>query len=224
MHDFDKKMSKMEDICCMKERLVDSAKAELSKGTECVDTHEMGQVIDMIKDLAEAEADCMKACYYQAVCEAMMEDTDDGGTADLRFGYNANRYASGRYAPKGHGNFTRMGHHMPYEMVDDMDVTEYEKMLMDRGRMGYDGSMSQTGSRMRPSTRSGYGDAYDRYRDAKRHYTETKSPADKSEMDSHASRHLAEAEATMREIWKDADPALRTQMKKELSALLGEMN
>lgn len=221
MYDFDKKMSKLDDICCMKERLVDCAKAELSKGTEMVNTQEMGQVIDMIKDLAEAEADCMKACYYQAICEAMMEEDEE---SDI-MGYNSNRYASGRFAPKGHGNMTRMGHHMPYEMLgEDAEMTKYERMLMDRGRMGYDGGMSQTGSTMRSTQRSGYGDAYDKYREARRHYTETKSPADKSEMDSHASRHLAEAEATMREIWKDADPTLRAQIKKNLSSLLGEMN
>ena len=36
---------------------------------QCVDTHEMGEVIDMIKDLAET-------CYYVSIVEAM-EDKED---------------------------------------------------------------------------------------------------------------------------------------------------
>ena len=48
-------MEHMNDICEMKEKLIDWTKEELSKSKECIDTHEMGEVIDMIKDLFEAE-------------------------------------------------------------------------------------------------------------------------------------------------------------------------
>lgn len=39
----------------MQECLTEKAVNELEKGVENVDTSEMGQVVDMIKDLAEAE-------------------------------------------------------------------------------------------------------------------------------------------------------------------------
>lgn len=39
---------------CMIEKLSECAKAEFDKGIENIDTCEMGQVTDMLKDLAEA--------------------------------------------------------------------------------------------------------------------------------------------------------------------------
>ena len=44
-------MEKMKDLCSIKATLVDSVKEQLSHGIECVDAHEMGEVVDMIKDI-----------------------------------------------------------------------------------------------------------------------------------------------------------------------------
>ena len=41
-------MEKMKDLCSIKATLVDSVKEQLSHGIECVDAHEMGEVVDMI--------------------------------------------------------------------------------------------------------------------------------------------------------------------------------
>jgi hypothetical protein len=62
-----------DDICEMKHTLTDLMKAELAEGAENVDTMEAGQVIDMIKDLAEAEEKHTKACYYKTLIHAMTE-------------------------------------------------------------------------------------------------------------------------------------------------------
>lgn len=71
------------DICKMKERLVEAMCSQMENGMESVDTEEAGQVIDMIKDLAQTEYYCSKADYYETVKEAMksgesysFEDTD----------------------------------------------------------------------------------------------------------------------------------------------------
>lgn len=48
----------------MQECLTEKAVNELEKGIENVDTSEMGQVVDMIKDLAEAE-------YHSIISKAM---------------------------------------------------------------------------------------------------------------------------------------------------------
>lgn len=70
----------MEDRCMMSLRsmmdtLVDAQKSELAKGVDSADTEESGKVIDMIKDLAQAQKYCWEACYYKTLIEAM-EDAD----------------------------------------------------------------------------------------------------------------------------------------------------
>lgn len=70
----------MEDRCMMSLRsmmdtLVDAQKVELAKGVDSADTEESGKVIDMIKDLAQAQKYCWEACYYKTLIKAM-EDAD----------------------------------------------------------------------------------------------------------------------------------------------------
>lgn len=96
-----------EKIRDMKEQLVRLAESQLKGGAENVDTHEMGMVVDMIKDLAEAEKSCWEAEYYMSVVEAM---EDDG-----RYGYDRQGY-DGEYGRQGYqesyytGNDNRMGY------------------------------------------------------------------------------------------------------------------
>ena len=59
----------MEKLKWIKEELVTQV-SEQMKDLSAVNTHELGEVIDMIKDLSE----CM---YYCSVVEAMEETTDD---------------------------------------------------------------------------------------------------------------------------------------------------
>lgn len=117
-----------------------------------------------------------------------------------------------------------------YGYVNDPD---FEDNMRNR-RMSYQpsgaGNRSQSGSKM------GYDDMdwdpdddpkqskeYNEYKRAKRHYTESKSPADKQQMDEHAMKHMNQAMDSFREMWKDADPTMRKRMKADLTALVGEM-
>ena len=54
----------------MQECLTEKAVNELEKGVENVDTSEMGQVVDMIKDLAEAE-------YHSIISKAMKKADEE---------------------------------------------------------------------------------------------------------------------------------------------------
>lgn len=56
----------MKELKNMKEQLMSVVKTQMSD-LSCVDTHELGEAIDMIKDLAEA-------MYYCSVAEAMEEE------------------------------------------------------------------------------------------------------------------------------------------------------
>lgn len=79
----------IDKICKMKDKLCEYAHQQMQQGLDRVDTHEMGAVIDMIKDLAEAERSCVEADYYESVVEAM---EDSGG----RYGYDEGGSPGGR--------------------------------------------------------------------------------------------------------------------------------
>ena len=148
----------------MIECLTEKALCELEKGTENVDTCEMGKVVDMIKDLNEAEykavivkamkkADEEKEEYDKMLLRELKEEY--GEDAGRRY-YDHYRYASGRFAPKGHGSYRRGYEEPPYyhmtpEMYRDMDRDTHSRMYYTETGMNESG--------------------YDR---AKRTYTETK--------------------------------------------------
>ena len=165
----------------MIEKLTKCAEMELEKGIDKIDSEEMGEVTDMIKDLAEAE-------YYAKISKAMDEaeygeDYDYMGAYDEheRKGYRGQRRDSrGRY-------MSRRGYEMPMMMYDE-DWDEMERMRdMDRpyGRMGYSsggssmgGSSSMSGGQSNGSMGSqggsrGYSES--RYDRARRGYEESKA-------------------------------------------------
>lgn len=134
----------------MIEKLSEVAKCELDKGIENVDTKEMGEVAEIIKELSEAE-------YYAKISKAMDEaeygeDYDYMGAYDEheRKGYRGQpRSQSGRFMSRGDGRRSNRGRsgRRGYEdmMMYDEDWDEMERMRdMDRvyGRMGYSGSGS----------------------------------------------------------------------------------
>ena len=135
----------IKNIHCMIEKLSEVAKCELDKGIENIDTKEMGEVAEIIKELSEAE-------YYAKISKAMDEseygeDYDYKGAYDEheRKGYRGQRRDSrGRYM----SNRGRRGYEAPMMMWDE-DWDEMERMRdMDRnsGRMGYSGSQSNQSS------------------------------------------------------------------------------
>ena len=62
----------MEQLKAMKEQLTSIVQGQLAH-TDSVDTKELGEAVDMIKDLAEA-------IYYCSITEAMDENKDKGNT------------------------------------------------------------------------------------------------------------------------------------------------
>ena len=59
----------MEELKRIKEQLIGQVQAQMSN-LPCVDAQELGEVIDMIKDLAEA-------CYYGSIVDAMIESKEE---------------------------------------------------------------------------------------------------------------------------------------------------
>ena len=100
----------MHRIKKMKEKLIEEAQNRM-QNMDGGSIEQMGQIVDMIKDLSEAEKACLEAEYYDTVIDAM-----DGGSD--RYGYDSQG---------GSGN--RSGYREPYMMDNNMGRGS--------GRMGY---------------------------------------------------------------------------------------
>ncbi len=125
-------------------------------GAEEVNLYAAGQVVDMIKDLADAEyhariAKEMQKCEeeeeeaekfffkmlkdeYKDEYKRMREEYGEGEETDRRF-YDRYRYKNGRFAPKGRG--TRRGYVEPpyYHMYEDYNAEEMRDLDRHKGRL-----------------------------------------------------------------------------------------
>ncbi|MEE0216184.1 MAG: hypothetical protein U0H95_01345 [Lachnospira sp.] len=203
----------------MIEKLSECAKCEIDKGIENIDPCEMGQVTDMMKDLAES-------MYYRTLMKSMEESSADETMemferlGDGRRFYDNYRYSNGRFAPKGRG--TRRGYDEPpyFHMTPEM----YRGMEHDRdidrnyGRMYYT-EPATSGMNM---TESGYDKA-------KRHYTETKemhkanTAEDKEHKMKSLENYMKELSGDITELLTDMTAEERTMLKSKLSTLVSKM-
>lgn len=113
---------------------------------------------DMLANVASAEKDIAEACYYKCIVKAMHEDEEVNKTLEKlgregMLGYNSNRYADGRYAPSGHGNYSRggfhpSGHEFGMDMMPPYMMGEDYRMGYSDSSNGRSNSSSQSGSRM----------------------------------------------------------------------------
>ena len=150
----------------MIEKLTKCAEMELEKGIDKIDAEEMGEVTDMIKDLAEAE-------YYSKISKAM-DEAEYGEDYDYMGAYDEHERKGYRGQPrsKTSGRFMRRGDgrrsYMP--MMYDYD---WDNMQMDRdmdrehGKMYYTEPMT-----MRNDNQAHSESRYDR---ARRGYEESKA-------------------------------------------------
>lgn len=218
MHDNDGKMT-LEKICTLLDIMTDGLKSATNQGLNNLDTHEAGQVADIIKDLSEAKKNLTDAeknewesCYYASIVKAM-KDADERGDEEDRYGYIPREASS--MGKRG------MQRDRIKRWVRDPDTFEdemYERAGYTPGRkMSRDDRSSDNSSDER------YGKPYREYIDSRRHYSESKSQADKDMMEMHANEHLMDVMGSIREIYKSADPDMRKRMKSDLTKLVGEM-
>lgn len=203
---------------CMIENLAECAEKQFDNGIESVDTAEMGQVTDMLKDLAEA-------MYYRTLTKAMddsdpeeiMEMFDRYGDSGRRY-YDHYRYADGRFAPKGRGTYRR-GYDEPpyYHMTPEMyrSMENYRDMDRRDGRMYY----------TEPSMNSGV-HTESRYDMAKRNYTESKelhrgnTPEDKEQKMKELEKYLREIGSDIAELISDASTEEKNLLKNRMQVIM----
>jgi hypothetical protein len=203
---------------CMIEKLAECAEKQFDNGIESVDTAEMGQVTDMLKDLAEA-------MYYRTLTKAM-DDSDPEEIMEMfeRYGdggrryYDHYRYADGRFAPKGRGTYRR-GYDEPpyYHMTPEMyrSMENYRDMDRRDGRMYYS----------EPSMNSGV-HTESRYDMAKRNYTESKelhrgnTPEDKEQKMKELEKYLREIGSDIAELISDASTEEKNLLKNRMQVIM----
>lgn len=218
MHDNDGKIT-LEKICTLLDIMTDGLKSATNQGLNNLDTHEAGQVADIIKDLSEAKKNLTDAeknewesCYYASIVKAM-KDADERGDEEDRYGYIP-REAS-RMGKRG------MQRDRIKRWVRDPDTFEDE--MYDRAGYTPGRKMSRDDRSSDNSSDERYGKPYREYIDSRRHYSESKSQADKDMMEMYANEHLMDVMGSVREIYKTADPDMRKRMKSDLTKLVGEM-
>lgn len=196
------------------EKLSECAKTQFDKGIDKVDTCEMGKVIDMMKDLAEA-------IYYREMTKTMqeydqeevMEMFDRYGDVGRRF-YDHYRYADGRFAPKGHGTYRRGYMEPDYHMTPEM----YRDMDRDMGRMYYT-KTSSTSDGMRDAREGRSGISRRAYMENKElHKANTQQDKEAKVRD--LKIYMTELANDMTEIINDATPEEKTVLRNNLSTLV----
>lgn len=157
----------------MEEKLTEIALCEINKGIECVNTAEMGAVIDMIKDLACAEKEAREAKEMEKEEEdekkeneyflKMLKEEYGDEEGEKRFYDNYRYKSSGRFAPKGRGSYMpRRGYGEPpyYHMNPDdykaHDAEWYRDMdRASRNVMYYTPMGGDTGTNTHATTSTG---------------------------------------------------------------------
>ena len=197
----------------MIEKLTECTKSQFDKGLESVDTCEMGKVIDMIKDLAEA-------MYYRTLAKTMDESEDeeilkmfDRYGRNKRF-YDHYRYEDGRFAPKGRGTYRRNYDepmwHMTPEMYRDMDREPYGRMYYTEPTHMHDSREGKSGMSRR---------TYMNTRDAHKANTQQDKEAKMHDLEA----YMRELSDDLTELIADMIPEEKNLAKSKLSTLVSKM-
>ena len=207
----------MEKLKGMKDCLVNAAQSQVYGNLATVDTKELGEVIDMIKDLEEA-------IYYCTVTEAMEEHAE--GKEYKKEGSNGN------------------GHmYYPYD-YNMMYYPPYRDMDRSYGRMYYNGNGQNSGGSSQGGNsssqggnsgggQSGYESRYPMeirdYREgrspmARRSYMESKEMhKDKNTQIQELDKYMKELSEDITEMIKEATPEERTMLQQKLTTLAAKV-
>lgn len=131
----------VEKIKANKDKVLEYMEMKLAQyGVNRMDVKEMGELADIVKDLAAAEESCWQAQYYRTVTEAMEKGGQEtsgygggsgGGGGRMGYGGGGSGGAgmSGGGGRRGYGS-GMMGHTDPVAAIRDMMATASPEMRM----------------------------------------------------------------------------------------------
>ena len=216
------------------EKIMECVKSKVeARGIDNVsyeDVKELGEWVDIAKDIV---------CYDKdmRLIEAMDEE-EKYGDVDYRMGYRG-RDSKGRFVHRpGRGRsagYTPYVHMMP-PFMDGM-YDEYDGMIPEDYRMGYSdgiggrsGNYGNNGGQGNNSGSYGYsegerggsryGESYDDYRRARRHYSETKSPEHQKEMREKIGEVFDDMESITIDMVKDMTPEDKQKYQLKLQKMM----
>lgn len=204
----------MEKLKNLKERLMHCVESQVYGNLEQVDTKELGEAVDMIKDISEA-------MYYCSIVEAMEEAEEEKEKME-----DAEKYYPPIHYPK---------YYPPVTYYPE----QYRDMDRNMGRMYYDGggasSYAQGGGQSSGGSRGGQG-GYQEYPMEMRDVREGRSPISrKSYMEAKEMHHdkavqMKELEAYLKELSHDvtemvadATPEEKTMLQQKLTMLTNKI-
>ncbi len=138
----------VEKIKANKDKVLEYMEMRLAQyGGNRMDVKEMGELADIVKDLAAAEESCWEAQYYRTVTEAMEKGegssgygggSGGGGGGGGRMGYGGGMGGGGgRRGYGGGGSTGMMGHGDPVEVIRNMMATmPQEQKMQIRNELG----------------------------------------------------------------------------------------
>ena len=208
-------MHKMKKIM---EALEEAACHELSKGIQSVDTKEMGEVVDMIKD-------CAETMYYYSIYEAMKEAEDDDDDYDEE---------ERKEHKKGKKHYRKPTRYRPQEMaLDEYEYMTPEKRYEIEERMGrryypsHENWVTYTNNSAMPNSSStSVRDAREgRSGMSRKMYMEVKerhrgdSPDNKKIKINELEKYMKELSTDITDMIVDASPEEKTLLKQKLATL-----
>lgn len=222
----------IENMKSMMECLAEKAKSQIDGNLDGVDAKELGEVVDMIKDLNEG-------LYYAQIVKAMEEGRESEDQEGSRYyfydpmihgnpryygkpnrvymtngssmdsgmrGYNNNRYSNGRYAPDG-DTMRRYSTNYP-DMYDPANSFNQNKWRLEK---------------------DAYTPKESKYDRAMRYYSESKVEHDKGTEDDNNAKlkflgeFLDTATDDIVDIYNDASSSEQDMIVKKMSSLLAKM-
>lgn len=180
------------------EKLEECAKCEFDKGLKQVNTEEMGEVIDMIKD-------CAMTLYYYTCYEAMKREEMEWD--EERKYYPRLRDSRGRFMK------SRRGYEEPPYM-HMMDMDGMSGMDYDMGRMYYPDSMEMKHSR--------YGKSYDDYMEGRKHYS-ISDASQKQERMKMLDEYTKDLTQSINKILEDVSQEEKSMLRSKLTKLVTAM-
>ena len=197
----------------MIETLTEVAKCELDKGIENVNTKEMGEVADMIKDLAEAE-------YYRKISVAM-DESEYGVDYDWegrKFYRGQMRDSMGRYMSN--SKMRRKGYKeilMPTEDYADMDELMRD-MDRTKGKMYY-ADMDQYKAELKDYKEGRSGASRKGYMESKEMH-KANTPEDKKAKMTELEKYMQELSTDVTEMISDATQEEKNLLKSKMTMLM----
>lgn len=204
----DEEIKPLKELC---EKMTEVVKMEVAKGVDRVDTKELGYAIDMIKDLADAKAKTVEACYHKYILGVMEESEEDyGETWDeegpmMKRGYRGRDARTGRYVSRGYR--------------ENMMPEDYRNMDMPY-RMGYTENGSNNGNDSLNYTH-GYNRGYEDARRENGNMTSKYDMARRSYMDS--KRMYGSTDADKQKKAKELEKFFN-EMSKDMEELIAGMS